>query len=926
MGALNEAALASCLYDFQPKDAGKTPMPLRFLKTQVGVERDLMQIRESDEGRGEVQAFKRDMRDPWRDLLSKFLLIFGIGVLMLTGGPETQAQKMVMRPDGSPMPADGQPQSQPPGQPPGKPDAPATQTEASIYVPTTTQPANGKAASVSLNFKETSADAVLDYLAEATGFTIVKEAKIEGRVTVQTKRPVTAVEAVALVNTVLRIHGYALIQQGRELHVLSRAKAKKSDVPVHVGINPELIEASDELITQIIPLSKSDVVRLKQDLQLLISPDADLAANRDNNALVLTDTSRNVKRIVQIVAELDRQGASSSEMRIVRLKHSDATTTAKLIGQVFKSNSEQMSPQMMMMMQQQGQMQGDSLDKALHGGRAVVAVPDDRTGTLVITGPSDSLKIVDRIIESLEANETVTAEVRIFTLKFADADTAAKLVVDMFKTEEKDNNPYRIFFYGMPQQETSGKAQKVIATADFRTGTLVVTAAPLQMKIIAEVLEKIDSNHKTESAFFLHRLKNGQAGKLQVVLNTLFGVGAENGGNNGQQQGNPNGQQQGNFNGQQGGNGSAFGSRGRSGGGNGGGQFGTGSGGTGIGSRRTNRNGNGGRPNLSAGASHMIGEMAGEVFVVADEDTNSLLVTTASKYREQVKKIIEELDRPVPQVLIKVLVAEVTHDNSEDLGTDFSILNRRANGRGQSFGSTLGNAAVTGGLVVNLIETDINVTLHALATAGKLDVLSRPYILASDNQLASITVGQEVPFITDTRIDSLGGQIHTIQYQDVGIILQVTPHINPDGLVILDVSPEISQLTSSTVPISQGVSAPIISKRSADSRVGIRDGQTIVIGGLMEDRKVSTLTKVPILGDIPFIGPLFQRNQVQKSKTELLIFLTPHVAQQPESLQPMSQDELKGTKLTPGAVEPGTFDEQIRGLQRGAGPATKPTP
>ena len=602
----------------------------------------------------------------------------------------------------------------------------------------------------------------------------------------------------------------------------------------------------------------------------------------------------------------------------------------KLIDKVFKSGPDQTNPQMMMMMMQMGQMQGDSLDKALRGGRNVVVVPDDRTGTLVITGPGASLKIIDKIIESLDANETVSAEVRIFTLKFADADIAAKLVTDMFKADEKDNNnnPYRIFFYGMPQEDNAGgKTPKVIATADYRTGTLVVTATPLQMKIIAEVLLKIDSDHKTASTFFLHRLKNGQAVKLQVVLNTLFGVGAENGGGNGQQQGNPNGQQPGNFNGQQGGNGSAIGSRGRSGGTGGGGQFATGSGGTGIGSRRTNRNGNGnsGRPNLSSNASHMIGEMAGEVFVVADEDTNSLLVTTASKFREQVKQIIEELDRPVPQVLIKVLVAEVTHDNSEDLGVDFSILNRRANGRGPSFGSSLGTAAVTGGLVVNLIESDINVTLRALATAGKLDVLSRPYILASDNQLASITVGQEVPFITDTRIDSLGGQIHTIQYQDVGIILQVTPHINPDGLVIMDVTPEISQLTSSTVPISQGVSAPIISKRSADSRVGIRDGQTIVIGGLMEDRKTSTMTKVPILGDIPFIGALFQRNQVQKSKTELLIFLTPHVAQQPESLQPMSQDELKGTKLTPGAVEPGTFDEQIRGLQRGAGPVTKPT-
>lgn len=395
-----------------------------------------------------------------RALAPRALLAFAIGIGLPALAPKAYAQKMA-RPDMIPVGPDGQPVNPPQNQP-GVQTAPAAPTEASVYVPSSTQPADGKAAAVTLNFKEASADAVLDYLAEATGFTIVKEAKIEGRVTVQTHRPVTATEAVALVNTVLRIHGYAVMQQGRELHVLPRAKAKKGDVPVHVGINPDEIAATDELITQIIPLSKTDAGRLKQDLQTIISADADLTANRDNNALVLTDTSRNVKRIVQIVAELDRQGASSSEMRIVKLRHADATTTAKMIGQVFKSSSDQMSPQMIMMMQQQGQMQGEGLDRALRNGRNVVAVPDDRTSTIVVTGPSDSLKIVDRIIESLDSNETSTAEVRIFTLKFADADIAAKFVTDMFKADDKDNtnNPYRFFFYGMQQQEAAGKARR----------------------------------------------------------------------------------------------------------------------------------------------------------------------------------------------------------------------------------------------------------------------------------------------------------------------------------------------------------------------------------------------------------------------------------------------------------------------------------
>jgi len=146
--------------------------------------------------------------------------------------------------------------------------------------------------------------------------------------------------------------------------------------------------------------------------------------------------------------------------------------------------------------------------------------------------------------------------------------------------------------------------------------------------------------------------------------------------------------------------------------------------------------------------------------------------------------IIDDLDRPVPQVLIKVLVAEVTHDNSADLGVDFSILNQRPSGKGQTAAQVFG--APSTGMLVTIMESNLNATLHALAIQDRLDVLSRPYILASDNQQASITVGQEVPIITDSRLDQNNNPINQITYRDVGIILNVTPHINPDGLVILD--------------------------------------------------------------------------------------------------------------------------------------------
>jgi general secretion pathway protein D len=332
--------------------------------------------------------------------------------------------------------------------------------------------------------------------------------------------------------------------------------------------------------------------------------------------------------------------------------------------------------------------------------------------------------------------------------------------------------------------------------------------------------------------------------------------------------------------------------------------------------------------NVSANAQAVASDLAGQVSIIADTDTNSLLIRTAPGNYPRVKSVLDEMDKPVRQVLIKVLIAEVTHTNGSDIGAELSALNIRASGNGQQAQT---NFLIPGiqqngtGLVVQLLETDFQATIRLLETQGKLDVLSRPYILASDNQLASITVGQEVPLIDSSRITDTGQTINTLSYQDVGILLDVIPSINPDGLVILDVAPEISTLTGETVPISDTASQPIIAKRSAQTRVGVRSGNTIVIGGLMEDRVTESVNKVPLLGDIPLLGEAFKRTVKNKAKTELLIFLTPHVADSPEQIPGMSKDEVDATKLLPKAIGPGVYDEHRQGMQRGDPAATTPS-
>ena len=239
---------------------------------------------------------------------------------------------------------------------------------------------------------------------------------------------------------------------------------------------------------------------------------------------------------------------------------------------------------------------------------------------------------------------------------------------------------------------------------------------------------------------------------------------------------------------------------------------------------------------------------------------------------------------------------------------------------GFKVGTNFSVAAQTQGLVFRLIQDNVTAALHAIAGAGKLDVLSRPYILTSDNQQASIMVGQSVPLITSSMLTSTGETINSISYNDLGIILTVTPHINPDGLVIMDVYQEISAFTGQSVQISDTLNAPVYAKRVAQSRVAIRDAQTIVIGGLMEDRNTDHVDKVPFLGDIPGIGVLFQHTTKDKIKTELLLFLTPHVARVPDDLTTMSEGEMAGSKVIQGAVEPGAFDDHMKGMRQGAAP------
>ena len=285
----------------------------------------------------------------------------------------------------------------------------------------------------------------------------------------------------------------------------------------------------------------------------------------------------------------------------------------------------------------------------------------------------------------------------------------------------------------------------------------------------------------------------------------------------------------------------------------------------------------------------------GQARITYDPETRSIIVVADEATAAHITNVVRQLDRPTPQVLIKCVFMEATYSKGTDIGVEgtykHTISSRIDAFNGTGTASTAFDLATSGGMYT-LLGKDLEITLAALAQAGKTEILSRPSVLARNNQQATITIGQQVPLIQGVTYDSFGNQHNAIEYQNVGIILQVTPFITSEGMVEMVVAPQISSVSDSTVNIASGggtnntgnTAAPIINIRSADTVVVVPDGQTVVIGGLMQNQKVMSEEKVPILGDIPLLGLLFKHKKTDNEKKELLIFMTPHIVKHPTEL------------------------------------------
>ncbi|HRZ58546.1 MAG TPA: secretin N-terminal domain-containing protein, partial [Candidatus Paceibacterota bacterium] len=293
-----------------------------------------------------------------------------------------------------------------------------------------------------------------------------------------------------------------------------------------------------------------------------------------------------------------------------------------------------------------------------------------------------------------------------------------------------------------------------------------------------------------------------------------------------------------------------------------------------------------------------------EVSIVSETNSNSLLISASPRYFEEVRELVEELDQPQPQVLIQVLLAEVTLDSTTELGVewDYTSDTDPVVNTGTDFGQRE-LLQDYGGYWASVTGSNYRFLVRALQNQGRLEVLSRPQILTADNQEATINIGQSVPVVQSTQVTPQGGTVSAIEYRDVGVMLTVTPRISPDGYVKMDVAPSISDLSSSKVTISKGEDLPIINQRTATTTVTVKSGQSVLIGGLIGTIDDERTKKVPLLGDIPGLGVLFRSKSKGQTRKELLVVLTPQILLKGEGegrsvdAQAFTEEELRGSTI-----------------------------
>jgi type II secretion system protein D len=617
-----------------------------------------------------------------------------------------------------------------------------------------------------------------------------------------------------------------------------------------------------------------EVVRLLQDLYVKEANRSRgagtvmVSADRNLNSILVNAPPRDVQEIRELVERLEGTSpADILEIRHIPLSSANAIETVSLIEDVLagrsigrrRSGSERSTVLRYVRAAADGSEASEmAITNALR--ETINLTPDIRTNTVIIRAPADAMKMLVEMIQDLDDTSTGSKSLRVFKLKNADATAMRQILRDLFRLDEGQDllvlKP-RELARSVPGIDPAALAQaagivsesgfgtvgfdggglggteltavpdprqQLAITVDTRTNSLLVSGSPAYLDLVAEVVETLDSQESNERETLVYQLRNATAEEVARVLGDF--VEEEQ------------------------------------------------------------------RTLIETLGIDQLGSAARmlerEVTIRGDAKSNSVLVSASPRYMQRVMDMIEALDVDPPQVLIQVLLAEVSLEGGVDWGVSFRGGPIGGASDSSGFGLPVGVASpILGALGVPTLAlggSDFSLVLSALEAQERLHILSNPSVMAANNEQATINVGEIIYVAQGAQTFDTGLVSVPLEEKDVGVSLVVTPSINPDGYVRLKVQPTLSKLLAGRDEPAVGVTSPRILQRTADTTITVKDGQTIVIGGLINENYERYEEKVPLLGDIPLLGWLFRSETQVLVRNELVIVITPHIVRSPADL------------------------------------------
>lgn len=654
-----------------------------------------------------------------------------------------------------------------------------------------------KQALYSQSFSDTPLEMLVDFYNEWIGRTLIIQADLKKKITLKFTK-LTQEEAMQAIETILAMNGVALVPMGDKfLKVVNIATARQEGMPIKSFDPDEAYTAADQLMSQVIPLRYVVYADVQEIVQQLIHGYGKVVKMDRVNSILVTDTSANIARIVEVIAMVD-QPLEKIEPRIYQLKHAEASSVSAKLKELVEAAKTKKSSQ------------------------AVVAAP--RTIPGVIRAP--------RTRTTTSAGDS-----------FAD--------------------------------ETQMIQGEVKFVSDERTNILIIFSKAANFNFFDNIIKVLDVPVDPEVVVEVVNLEYAEAKEISGILNEFVGAAKET---------EP--------------------------------AKGAVSGATATGNSKSVREVIAARTKpaatrpVSAAAKNAMGRLSEDTKILSDERTNSLLLMGRRSDIDALKSVIATLDVMLEQVLIEAVILSI------GLGDDFSTgiqwvydSLKTADPARHLAGFSAGNLpgvstnslGALGKSALSYYATFPEINIQALISATKSDnnaqILSTPVVMTTDNTEATITVAEERPVITSSTSATSGYSARsTYQYKTIGINLTVTPHINPDRFVLMEIKQSADDVGGNVTV--DGNEVPIISKREISATVAVQDRSTIVLGGLIRKSNTKSATKIPILGDIPLIGWLFSSHKKSDDRSELVVLITPYVLTNPEEAAREAERRLKSSDVS----------------------------